>query len=36
MKVAEIPVGDKTYCLGSEIPPLFIDYIEVLITPYKQ
>jgi hypothetical protein len=36
VKIAEILVGEKTYYLGSDIPLLFTDYIEVMITPCKQ
>jgi hypothetical protein len=34
--MVEILVGEKTYRLGSDIPPLFTDYIKVMITPREQ
>jgi len=36
VKMAAIPVGDKTYYLGSDIPPLYMDYMEVMMTPREQ
>ena len=36
VKMAEIPVEGKVYRLGSDIPPLFIDYKEILLTPREQ
>jgi hypothetical protein len=36
VKIAEILVGEKTYRLGSDIPPLFTDYMEVMMTPREQ
>jgi hypothetical protein len=36
VKMTEIAVGDKTYCLMSDIPPLYMDHMEVMMTPREQ